>query len=94
MSEESRGVNATFKKGTLTLAAQAADVGESQVELPISYDGKELTITFDPRFLVDMLRVLSEESTVTLDLIDQESAAVFRTDDGYSYVVMPLTRES
>jgi DNA polymerase-3 subunit beta len=40
-----------------------------------------------------MLRVLNEESTVTLDLIDHQSAAVFRTDDGYSYVVMPLTRE-
>jgi len=26
-------------------------------------------------------------------LIDHEHAAVFRTDDGYVYLIMPLTRE-
>jgi DNA polymerase-3 subunit beta len=92
-SEESRGVEYLFSEGKLTLAAQAADVGQSQVELPISYDGKELPITFDPRYLVDMLRVLNEESNITVDLIDHQSAAVFKTDDGYTYIVMPLTRD-
>jgi DNA polymerase III subunit beta len=92
-SEESRGVDFTFSEGKLTLAAQAAEVGQSQVELPVSYDGKELTITFDPRYLIDMLRVLNEESNITVDLIDHQSAAVFKTDDGYTYIVMPLTRD-
>ncbi len=92
-SEESRGVDYTFAEGKLTLAAQAAEVGQSQVELPISFDGKDVSITFDPRYVVDMFRVLNEESTVNLDLIDHQSAAVFRTDDGYTYIVMPLTRE-
>jgi len=92
-SEESRGVDFAFSDGKLTLAAHAADVGESLVELPIAFDSKDLTITFDPRYLVDMLRVLNEESTVSLDLIDHQSAAVFKTDDGYTYIVMPLTRE-
>jgi DNA polymerase III subunit beta len=92
-SEESRGVDFTFSEGKLTLAAHAAEVGQSQVELPISYNGKELTITFDPRYLVDMLRVLNEESNITVDLIDHQSAAVFKTDDGYTYIVMPLTRD-
>lgn len=92
-SEESRGVDYTFADGKLTLVAQAAEVGQSQVEVPISFDAKDVSITFDPRYLVDMLRVLNEESTVTLDLIDHQSAAVFKTDDGYTYIVMPLTRE-
>jgi hypothetical protein len=30
---------------------------------------------------------------VTLDQIDHQSAAVFKTEDGYTYIVMPLTRE-
>lgn len=92
-SEESRGVNLTLSDGKLILAAQAAEIGESEVELPVSFDGSEVKITFDPRYLIDMLRILNEQSTVTLDLIDADSAAVFRTDDGYSYVVMPLTKE-
>jgi DNA polymerase-3 subunit beta len=92
-SEESRGVDFTFADGKLTLSGRSAEVGQSQVEMPVSYDAKEVTITFDPRYLTDMLRVLNEESNITLDLIDHQSAAVFKTDDGYTYIVMPLTRD-
>jgi DNA polymerase-3 subunit beta len=92
-SDESRGVDLRFEKGQLTLEARAADVGQSQVELPIAYDGAAVEITFDPRYLTDFLRVLDPETTVTAELIDHESAAVFRTGDNCSYVVMPLTRD-
>ena len=92
-SEESRGVDFRFADGQLTLESRATDVGQSQVELPIAYDGEKVEITFDPHYVIDFLRVLDPETTVTIELIDHESAAVFRTGDGYSYVVMPLTRE-
>ena len=92
-SEESRGVDFSFNSGSLTLQTVAADVGESKVEIPVSYDGDALSICFDPRFITDFLRVLKPESTVALHLVDSESAAVFRTDDGYTYVVMPLSKD-
>jgi DNA polymerase-3 subunit beta len=92
-SEESRGVDFTFGQGQLKLASQAADVGKSQVEMPITYDGKPVEITFDPRYLIDALKTLDPTATITAELIDAKSAAVFKTDDDYTYVVMPLTRE-
>jgi len=92
-NDESRGVDFAFRPGSLTLESQAADVGRSTVELPISYEGKDIIITFDPRFVAEYLRVLEPESSVRLDLIDAESAAVFRTEDGYTYVIMPLSRD-
>ena len=92
-NEDSRGVDFTFADGTLRMTSQAADIGTSKVEIPIAYDGEELTITFDPRFVADFLRVLEPEKQVQLHMTDSESAAVFRTDDGYTYVVMPLSRE-
>jgi DNA polymerase III subunit beta len=61
--------------------------------MPISYEGSEIVITFDPRFVAEYLRGLEPESSVRLDLIDSESAAVFRTEDGYTYVIMPLSRD-
>src|SRR6185295_8038552 len=39
-SEESRGVDFTFGDGTLVLAGQTAEVGQSRVELPIAYSGQ------------------------------------------------------
>ncbi len=91
-SEESRGVDFNFSAGTLTLKSQA-DVGKSRVELPIAYDGKDVEITFDPRYLSDALKTLDPMAHVTAELIDRKNAAVFRTDDQYTYVVMPLTRD-
>ena len=77
----------------LRLASQAADVGSSHVDLPIGYEGKPVEITFDPRYLVDALKTLDDTAAVTAELIDAKNAAVFKTDDHYTYVVMPLTRE-
>jgi DNA polymerase-3 subunit beta len=92
-TEESRGVDFTFGKGALKLSSQAADAGSARVELPINYDGKEVEITFDPRYLTDALKTLDDDAPVTAELIDHKNAAVFKTDDRYTYVVMPLTRD-
>ncbi len=92
-SDESRGVDFTFGQGKATLSGRAADVGQSRVELPISFDGDEVGITLDPRFLSDFLKVLDPEKVFTLELKDSESAAVCSTDDGYGYVIMPLARD-
>jgi DNA polymerase-3 subunit beta len=92
-SEESRGVDFTFGDGLLKLNSQAADVGSSNVELPIDYRGKDIAITFDPRYLMDALKTLEPDARITAELIDHKNAAVFKTEDRYTYVVMPLTRE-
>jgi DNA polymerase-3 subunit beta len=92
-SDESRGVDFLFGSGVLKLVSQAPDQGSSDVELPINYEGKALEITFDPRYLADALRTLDEDAALTGEFIDSKNAAVFKTDDRYTYVVMPLTRE-
>lgn len=92
-NEESRGVDFTFSKGTLRLSSQAADIGQSKIELPISYDGADVTITFDPRYISDFLRVLDPSTSVQFKLIDHESAAVLGADGNYTYVIMPLARD-
>jgi len=92
-SEESRGVDLTFAEGMLVLSGRAAEVGQSRVELPISYDGEELTVTLDPKFVIEFLKVLDSEKSFTLEVKDSESAAVCSTDDGYGYVIMPLARD-
>jgi len=92
-SDESRGVDFQFANGMLKLTSQAADVGSSHVDLPIAYDGKSVEITFDPRYLTDALKTLDDSTALTVELIDSKNAAVFKTDDRYSYVVMPLTRD-
>ena len=92
-SDESRGIDFTFGEGMLVLSGKAAEVGQSRVELPIGYDGDELTVTLDPRFAIDFLKVLDADKTFQFAVQDSESAAVCSTDDGYGYVIMPLARD-
>jgi DNA polymerase III subunit beta len=92
-SDESRGVDFAFESGTLTLSGRAAEYGQSHVEMPIPYDGEKLSVTLDPRFVSDFLKVLDPEATFTLEIKDAESAVVCTTEDGYGYVIMPLARD-
>jgi DNA polymerase-3 subunit beta len=92
-SEDSRGVDFQFSSGMLRLTSESATVGNSLIALPISYDGKTVEITFDPHYLTDALRTLDDTTSITAELIDSNNAAVFKTNDRYAYVVMPLTRE-
>ena len=92
-SEESRGVIFAFEDGTATLSGKAAEVGQSHVEMPVTYTGSALSISLDPRFVGDFLKVLDPAKTFTLELKDADSAAVCFTDDGYGYVIMPLARD-
>ena len=92
-SVDSRGVDFIFGNGSLVLCGLTADVGESRVELPIPYEGPETILCLDHRFVTDFLKVLDPEKVFTLNIVDSDSAALFETDDGYGYVVMPLARD-
>jgi DNA polymerase-3 subunit beta len=89
--EESKKVVFTFDKKKLTMQAHGAATGRSKVELPIEYDAKPIKISFDPKFLTELLRVLNPDDGLTLELVDGNSVALFRCGEGYSYIVMPLS---
>jgi DNA polymerase-3 subunit beta len=93
-SDESRGIDFTFGAGSLVLSVATAEIGQSRIELPIAYDGDEIKIALDHRFVSDFLKVIDAEKSVSLHVKDNENPADFRTDDGYQYVVMPLSKEA
>ena len=61
--------------------------------MAIDYAGDSITLTVDPRYISDALRAIGDQE-IMIELIGAKSAAVIRTQDGYCYVVMPLTREA
>jgi DNA polymerase-3 subunit beta len=88
--DESKRVRFQFTKGKVTLRAQGAEAGQSRVELPVEFSGKNLEISLDPKFVIDMLKVLEPDTALTLDLNDGAAPAVFRHEPNYVYVVVPL----
>lgn len=92
-SEESRGIDFTFKDGSLVLSNSTAEIGQSRIEMPVPFDNDELTITLDHRYVADFLKVLQPDKTFTLDVENGEAAAYCETDDNYGYVIMPLSKD-
>ncbi|MBN1589734.1 MAG: DNA polymerase III subunit beta [Pirellulales bacterium] len=91
-SEDRRGIDFTFGDGKLEMVGHGGEFGESRVELPVAYDGAEIRIRLDPRFVSDFLKALEPEQNMVMELKNEETAAVCRTEDGYAYVVMPLSQ--
>ena len=92
-TNESRGIDFLFRSGEVVVHGRSAEYGESKVELPVAYDGPEIPIRLDHRFLSDFLRVVDADKSLQLALIDADSAAGFSTGDEYQYVIMPLARD-
>ncbi len=80
-----------FSDDTLYLSANTPDLGSGDERLPIVYEGEEMTIGFNGKYLVDGLTVLDSEE-VQLDLQEENKSAVLRPlgDTSYDYVVMPV----
>jgi DNA polymerase-3 subunit beta len=83
-----QGVKLEVFKNKLVVSKSTPDVGESREELAVEYQGRELAIGFNPVYLIDILKNLSEE-TINLELTDSEKPGVIRIS-GYVYIVLPM----
>lgn len=89
--DESKRVDMGFEPGKIVMETRGAEVGSSEIEMPLpEYDGPEVKIAFDPQYLIEFLRVMEGETTITLDMSDGSKSALFRCGDEYVYLVMPL----
>jgi DNA polymerase-3 subunit beta len=87
-SPDYRAIKLEIFKNKLVISKSTPDVGESREELTVEYQGKELAIGFNPNYLLDVLKNLSEAS-VDLELTDSEKPGVIRIE-GYTYIVLPM----
>jgi DNA polymerase-3 subunit beta len=88
-SEKSQSVKLNFDKNTLTITATTPEVGEAKETLSINYKGKEITIAFNPQYLMDPLRNLDADE-VFMELTDELSPGVVKVNEPFLYVLMPM----
>jgi DNA polymerase-3 subunit beta len=89
--EKSKMVRFEFQKGILTLVSDNTDLGAAVEALPIEYDGEEVSIGLNAKYVLDILNVIEGDS-VTLNLRDQNHSCLFTVpeDDQYKSIVMPM----
>jgi DNA polymerase-3 subunit beta len=57
--------------------------------MSINYKGRDISIAFNPEFLMDPLRNLPNDE-VFLELIDEMSPGVIKIQTPFLYVIMPM----
>jgi DNA polymerase-3 subunit beta len=88
-TEKSNTTTLSFGKNKLTVSTKTPDVGEARETIPIKYTGKEITIAFNPEYVMDALRNLSNDE-IFVELTDELSPGVIKCDIPFLYVLMPM----
>ncbi len=88
-SEKQNSVKLTFGKNSLSITANSPDVGEARETMAINYKGKEMSIAFNPGYVIEPLTALTTDE-VYLELIDELSPGVLKINGPFLYVVMPM----
>jgi DNA polymerase-3 subunit beta len=93
-SLDSQSIKLDVFKNKLVISKTTPDIGEVKEEIEMEYKGNEMTVGFNPAYLIDVLKNLQGE-TVDFELIDAEKPGVFREtlseENGfYVYIVLPM----
>ncbi len=73
----------------MEIAIQSA-IGSLKEEILIHKEGKDITIGFNPKFLIDALRVIDDEN-VDLYMVNSKAPCFIRDGEGnYIYLILPV----
>jgi DNA polymerase-3 subunit beta len=91
MAREATPVRMVMRTDGLELVAITQDVGQAHEELDAKYEGTELTVAFNPEYLVDGVDVTPGDEVV-VSTLDALKPAVIRSSDGgdFLYLLMPV----
>ena len=71
-----------------------SQIGSMNEEIMITKEGKDLLIGFNPRFLIDALRVIDDEE-VTIYLMNAKAPCFIKDDaESYVYLILPVNFNS
>lgn len=89
------GVRVNLSPGLLRITSESPESGDGLDEVPMEYDGPEVTIGFNAKYFQDVLSAMDGEEEVILEFSGELDPAVLRPGGtgehaGYLAVVMPM----
>lgn len=88
-TDKSNATRLTFSANQLTISTNTPDVGEGRDTVPVKYAGKEVSIIFNPEYVMDPLKNIDDDE-VYLEMNDGHSPALLKCNVPFLYVLMPL----
>lgn len=91
MAQDSTPIRLDMSSDGLELSATTQDVGEAREQMDAVYEGEDLTVAFNPEYLLDGAEAAPGDEIV-LNTVDALKPAVIRTTDAeeFLYLLMPV----
>ncbi|MEA3355626.1 MAG: hypothetical protein U9Q63_04070 [Patescibacteria group bacterium] len=90
-TQDSPSIKLELFKDKIIVLKNTPEIGQGRdvVELLEEYQGKEVSVSFNPTYLSDALKNINKDA-VELELASSEKPGVIRVGREYIYVVLPM----
>jgi DNA polymerase-3 subunit beta len=90
-SEKSNSIRYKINPGKLSISSKTPDMGEAKEEMDVNYKGEEISIAYNAKYVLDVLKNVGTES-VQIELTQALSPGIIRPkgDPDYLCVIMPM----
>jgi len=89
LDDQAAAVRLDISENRIELTTSTPEIGTATESIPVKYSGKEITIAFNPTYLMAPLKHL-ESDEVFLELSDETSPGVIKSNIPFLYVIMPI----
>ena len=88
-NQDSIAIKVDVAKDRMSISKNTPYMGEVKEELGTSYKGKNISIGFNPNYIIEVLKNI-ETKEVDLEITDSDRPGVIRLGNEYVYVVLPM----
>ncbi|MCX7918769.1 MAG: DNA polymerase III subunit beta [bacterium] len=90
-SEKTNQIKFTIQPNCIQVSANTPEIGEAKDEFNVTYDGEEVQIAFNGKYLIDILKNIDAEE-MSLEINQPLTPGVIKPvgDDNYINVIMPI----
>ncbi|OIO80782.1 MAG: DNA polymerase III subunit beta [Candidatus Omnitrophica bacterium CG12_big_fil_rev_8_21_14_0_65_43_15] len=89
--QDSQSIRMDLLKDKIVISKNTPELGEVKDQIDVSYKGKEMSIGFNPHYLVEALKNISQQE-IDMEIDAPDKAGVIRTQlpEKYIYMVLPM----
>jgi len=88
-TQDSQSIKIDVLKDRIVISKSNPNIGEAKEDIQTSYRGQEITVGFNPGYLMDALKVIPKDE-LEIETAGPDKPAVIRIEDWYVYLVLPM----
>jgi DNA polymerase-3 subunit beta len=88
-TQDSQSVKFEILKNKIVVSKSSPNIGEVREEMDAIYNGHEITVGFNPNYIMDVLKVVPQDE-IALEVFGPDKPAVIRIENWFLYLALPM----